>query len=210
MWISLTFILSSYAALYIPANWKFWWWLSAVGTMVWDLDAGWEIRAWSWQTQPMPLFGVIPVCCEVWIAVVAIFLRVLCLNLKDLKMVFDIKHHLKRDNLLSAQLTVHACVTATCTDLPSSFKALFPLAFFLPWTPFHRITQSLLEGTLLVISFLLAIPGAALSILTSVPRASCSDVCSSSKIKKINPVALGNVHSANAHCYDKRNDCHLR
>lgn len=39
-------------------------------------------------------FGVILVCCEVWIAVVSIFLHVLCHKLKDITMVFDIKQHL--------------------------------------------------------------------------------------------------------------------
>lgn len=93
-WMSPTVILSSYAALSIPANWKFWWWLSAMGSMVWDLDVCWEIRAWSQQAQPMPHFRVIPLCCEVWIAVVSVFLHVLCHNLKDLEMVLDIKQHL--------------------------------------------------------------------------------------------------------------------
>lgn len=82
-----------------------------------------------------------------------------------------------------------------------------PFAFLLPWAMFHRIT--LLEGTPLVIGFLLAIPGAILYLLHSVPHASYSDASFSSK-KKINTVALGNVHSANVLCCDKRNDCHLR
>lgn len=58
-----------------------------------------------------------------------------------------------------------------------------PFAFLLPWATFHRITQSLLEGTPLVIRFLLAIPGAILYLLDSVPRASYSDMCFSSKKK---------------------------
>lgn len=94
------------------------------------------------------------------------------------------------DNWLSAQPTAHVCVTATCTDLPSSFKSPVPSALLLLWTAFHRITQSLLKGTLLVISFLLAIPGAVLYLLASVPHASCSHV-SSSSLKKSWPSCLG-------------------
>lgn len=46
-----------------------------------------------------------------------------------------------------------------------------PFAFLLPWTMFHRITQSFLEGTPLVIRFLLAIPRAILYFLMSLTLA---------------------------------------
>lgn len=84
-----------------------------------------------------------------------------------------------------------------------------PFAFLLPWATFHRITQSLLEGTPLVIRFLLAIPGA-ISYLLEVSLILATLTQAPPPKKKINTVALGDVHSANVLCCDKRNDCHWR